>query len=113
MSSLKQLWGKIHYAPVTMAGMHVVVIQVKVFGGAITSMQLQTHGSPALSSFAHLQHKICDYAVYFHINKAQLFKLRSEFNLEAGLSAVFPHYLCVCGGVKHPVQQLPTYFCYK
>lgn len=83
---------KIHYAHVTMAEMHVVVIQVKVFGGAIMCGELQHAGKArhcSLSSLTHLPtYNIHDRAVYFHINKAHPFKLRGEFNLEAGLSAI-------------------------
>lgn len=76
-----------------MAGMHTVVIQVKVFGGAIMSAEAATRrkkqGTAALSSLAHLPtYNIHDHAVYFHINKAHPFKLGCEFNLEAGLSAI-------------------------
>lgn len=74
-----------------MAGMHVVVIQVKVFGGAIMSAEQQRAGKAALSSLAHLPtYNIRDHAVYFHINKAHPFKLGCEFNLVAGLSAISP-----------------------
>lgn len=80
-----------------MAGMHVVVIQVKVFGAAIMSAEQQhpgKRGAAALSSLAHLPtYNIRDHAVYFHINKAHPFKLGCEFNLEAGLSAISHHYL--------------------
>lgn len=56
---------------------------------------LKKQGTAALSSLAHLpSYNIHHHAVYFHINKAHPFKLGSEFNLEAGLSAVSaPHYL--------------------
>lgn len=51
---------------------------------------LEKQDTAALSSLAHLPtYNIHDYAVYFHINKAQPFK----FNLEAGLSAISSYYL--------------------
>lgn len=55
-----------------------------------------------LSSLAHLPTSgyglnIHIHAVYFHINKAHPLKLGCEFNLEAGISAILPRYLCVGG----------------
>lgn len=77
-----------------MAGMHVVVIQVKVLVVLLclpSNNTLEKQGTAALSSLAHLPtYKIHDHAVYFHINKVHPFKLGCEFNLEAGLSAKPP-----------------------
>lgn len=95
MSPLKQLWGEnplcSHYnardACCCYSGQSFFVALLCL----PSNNALEERGAAALSSLARLPtYNIHDYAVYFCMNKAHPFK----FNLEAGLSAVFPpHYL--------------------
>lgn len=68
--------GKIHYSVVPLAAAPVVVVRVKVSAAAIPSA--------ALSSLPHLPtYNTHNHPIYFHINKAQQFKM-GKFHVDAG-----------------------------
>lgn len=96
-----------------MAEIHVVVIQVKVWMLLLCVLgynTLEKQGAGALSSLTHLPvYNTGNHGIYFHINKAPLFKLGCEFNLELGLSAIFP-LLLVQNISFQPLLSLPGHY---
>lgn len=77
-------------------GSTVLLFRAKFLVGLLPLLSNRMVGKQGGLHFHHLL--ICqlitfsDYVVYFHLNKAELFKLGRKFNHKAGLSAAFPHY---------------------